>query len=143
MQPKPNMTTRDPIRGAATHTHPEPVLPTAHGLASLNESMESTLSSITDLSSVSNTTATTQQIATEVSQYIQGSMHCQQHISHWLLSIQANFPHSAASISILLKIKRLMEPALVFTYSVGCFQDRVALVDTRGSSAEHGSINYA
>ena len=70
-------------------------------------------------------------------------MHSQQHISPWLLSIQANFPHSDASISILLKIKKLVEPALVFTYLVGCFQDRVALVATGGSFAEHGSVNYA
>ena len=67
-QPKPNMTTKDPIRGAATHPHPEPVPPTAYGLASINEPMICSLSSITNLSAISNTTATatvkSQQIGT-------------------------------------------------------------------------------
>ena len=60
---------------------PGPVLPTVHGLASVNESMVTSLSSITNLSEVSNTTATNIEIATEVSGYIQGALHCQQHIS--------------------------------------------------------------
>ena len=105
--------------------------------------MVSTLSSITDLSTVSNTTTTIQQISDEVSRFIQGSMHSQEHVSTWIISIQATFPQSDASIALLLKIKKLVGPALVFTYSVGCFQDMGALVATGGSLAEHGSITYA
>ena len=36
-----------------------------------------------------------------------------------------------------------MEPALVSTYSVGCFQARVTMVDSGDSLAEYGSSNYA
>ena len=43
------------------------------------ETMVSTLSSITDLSTVSNTTTTIQQISDEVSRFIQGSMHSMSH----------------------------------------------------------------
>ena len=113
-----------PALGADTevNTDPDPVLSTLHGLASVNESMVTSLSSITNLSAISNTTATNIQIATEVSRYIHGALHCQQHISQWLPSIQANFPQNTAAISILTKIIRVMDQALVSTYSVGCFR---------------------
>ena len=101
------------------------------------------LSSITNLSAISNRTATNSQIATEVSRYIHGALHCQQHISQWLPSIQANFPQSAAAISLLTRIKRVMDQALVSTYSVGCFQARVIMVDSGQSLVEYGSSNYA
>ena len=103
------MTTKDPIRGAATHPHPEPVPPTAYGLASINEPMICSLSSITNLSAVSNTTATNIQIASEVSGYIQGALHCQIHISAWLPPIQANFPLRTVAISLLNRIRRIMD----------------------------------
>ena len=72
-----------PRSGAVHHVHPAPILPTDHGLPPLNAIMVSTLSS-TDLSTVSNTTAAIQQITEEVSQFIQGSMHSQEHVSPWL-----------------------------------------------------------
>ena len=88
---------------------PGPVLSTVHGLASVNESMVTSLSSITNLSEVSNTTATNIQIASEVSGYIQGALHCQIHISAWLPSIQANFPLRTVAISLLNRIRRIMD----------------------------------
>ena len=92
---------------------PGTVLSTIHGLASVNESMVTSLSSITNLSVVSNTTATNIQIATEVSGYIQGALHCQQHVSQRIPSIQANIPERTKAISVLHRIKRIMDKALI------------------------------
>ena len=73
--------------------NPDPVLSTNPGLASTNESMvPSALSSITNLSRVSNTTATNMAIAARVSGFIQGTLHCQKHVLEWIPYIQAHFP---------------------------------------------------
>ena len=70
-------------------------------------------------------------------------MQSQEHVSPWLTSIQTNYPQGVATIALLLKIKKQLSPTLVFTYSVGCIQDRGELVATGLSLADPSSLNYA
>ena len=89
-----------PVRDTETHAHPDPVLPTTHSLASLNESMVTSLSSITVLFSVSNTTATTHQIAMEVSQLCTANniFHCGYSLSKQTFQrVQQLSPYSSKS----------------------------------------------
>ena len=67
-----------------------PLLSTALGLGSTSESMVP--SSITTLSTVSNTKATNMEIAENIKGFIQGTLHCQKHVLQWIPFIQKRFP---------------------------------------------------
>ena len=99
--------------------NPDPLLSTALGLGSTSESMvPSALSSITTLSTVSNTTATNMEIEERVKGFIQGTLHCQKHVLQWIPYIQVHFQERQKAISLLYKISQVVDTTLIRAYSI-------------------------
>ena len=99
--------------------------------------------SSTNLSTVSNTTATNMAIEARVSGFIQGTLHCQKHVLQWIPYIQKHFPERQKAIALLYKISQGVDTTLVRAYSIGGFAARTNLVVGGECVVERGSYNYA
>ena len=101
------------------------------------------LSSTTNLSTVSNTTANNMEIAENVKGFIQGTLHCQKHVLQWIPFIQKHFPERQKAIALLYKISQVVDTTLIRAYSIGGFAARANLVARGECVVEYGSYNYA